>query len=266
MGRAQSIQCAVMQHATAVGRCLVCPLLTNTCLVNPPVEPDIGYPVGSVIKKWFSCQRNQPFEEDVSYCFLFFIITTLVQSKTPFSNPPMSCRTLCWPPNCHWLVTFLPQSNVKLHFEWLFTALLILVGRWGGGKVVEIDQSCFVRWKCNCSGLHMRAWVCVDIEWELGTPVLNPSLIALPRHYSPSLRCVSNVVPQSSVTAGGTTFVSSMKDSHTPLSIAPSFLWCTDAHTNTIKATCKHVSIHLRPYWENEVKCVINRFKSSPSA
>jgi len=56
MGQTQSIQCAVMRHATAVGRCHVCPLLTNTCLVNPPIDPDIGYPVDSVIKKWFSCQ------------------------------------------------------------------------------------------------------------------------------------------------------------------------------------------------------------------
>jgi len=256
MGRAQSIQCAVMQHATAVGRCHVCPLLTNTCLVNPPIEPDIGYPVGSVIKKWFSCQRNQPFEEDVSYCLscLFFIIPTLVQSKTLFSDPPMSCRTLCWPPNCHWLVTVLPQGNVRLQL--FCTAFLMLVGG-GGGKIVEINQSCFMRRKCNCSGLRVRAWVFVDIEVELGTPVLNPSLIALPRHYSPSLRCVSNVVPQSSVTAGGTTFVSSMKDSHTTLSIAPSFLWRTDAHTNMIKATWKHINIHLRPYWENKIKCVI---------
>jgi len=39
MGQAQSIQCAMMQHETAVGRCHMCPLLTNTCLVNLPFEP-----------------------------------------------------------------------------------------------------------------------------------------------------------------------------------------------------------------------------------
>jgi hypothetical protein len=117
----------------------------------------------------------------------------------------MSCRTLCWPPNCHWLVTVLPEGNVRLQL--FFTAFLMLVGRGEGvAKIVEIDQSCFIRRKCNCSGLRVRAWVFVDIERELGTPVLNPSLIALPRHYSPSLKCVSNVVPQPSVTAGGTTF------------------------------------------------------------
>ena len=179
----------------------------------------------------------------------------------------MSCRTLCWPPNCHWLVTVLPQGNVRLHFVLFFTAFLMLVGGVGegGGIIVEIIRAASSG-ETNCSGLHMRAWVFVDIERELGTPVLNLSLIALPRHYSPSLRCVSNLVPQLSVTAGGTTFVSSMKDSHTTLSIAPSFLWHTDAHTNMIKATGKHINIHLRPYWENEDKCVINRFKSSPSA
>ena len=267
MGQAQSIQCAMMQHETAVGRCHMCPLLTNTCLVNLPFEPD-GHLVGCVTKKWFCCQQSQPFEEDVSYCLscLSAIVPTLVQSKTPFSDSPMSCRTLCWPPNCPWLVTFLPQGNVKLYFELLFYSSSYIgwqVGGWQScGNISELLHQA----KCNCSGLRVRAWVCVDIERELGTPVLNPSLIALPRHYSPSLRCVSNVVPQSSVTAGGTTFISSMKDSYTTLSIAPSFLWCTDAHTNTIKATCKHVSIHLRPYWENEDKCVINRFKSSPSA
>jgi len=85
--------------------------------------------LGSVIKKWFSCQRNQPFQEDVSYCIscLFVIIPTLFQSKTPFSDPPMSCRTLCWPPNCHWLVTVLLQGNVRLQL--FFTAFLMLVGR-----------------------------------------------------------------------------------------------------------------------------------------
>jgi hypothetical protein len=72
--------------------------------------------------------------------------------------------------------------------------------------------------------LRVTAWVFVDIEQELGTPVLNLSLIALPRHYSPSLRRVPKVVPQLSVTVVGTMFVSSMKDSHTTLSIAPLFL------------------------------------------
>jgi hypothetical protein len=51
------------------------------------------------------------------------------------------------------------------------------------------------------------------------------------------------------VTAVGT-FVSSMKDLHTTLSIAPSFLWRTDAHTNMIKATWKHVNIQM---FQNEM-------------
>ena len=165
MGQTQSIQCAVMRHATAVGRCHVCPLLTNTCLVNPPIDPDIGYPVDSVIKKWFSCQRNQPFQEDVSYCLscLFFIIPTLVQSKTPFSDPPMSCRTLCWPPNCHWLVTVLPQGNVRLQL--FFTAFLMLVGGAGegDGKIVEIIRAA-------SSGESVIAVVCA---WEHGSLLIS---------------------------------------------------------------------------------------------
>ena len=136
---------------------------------------------------------------------------------------------------------------------------------WGHGRFVEIDDSCFSRRKCNCGRLCMTALVVVD-EQELGTPVLHLSLITPPRQCSPSLRRVSYPASQSSVTVVGTTFVSSMKDSHTMPSIAPSFLWPTDAHTNTVKATWKHINIHLRPYWENEVKHVINRFRGSQSA
>jgi len=43
MGRAQSIQCAVMQHTTAMDCCHMRPR-ANTHLLNPP----IGYPVGCV--------------------------------------------------------------------------------------------------------------------------------------------------------------------------------------------------------------------------
>jgi hypothetical protein len=98
-----------------------------SCLVNPSIKPDIGYSVGSVTKKWFSCQQNQPFQEDVSYClsWLYVIVRVLVQSKTPFSDRPTSCSTLCWPPNCCWLVTVLLQGNAKLHFELFFTTFLI---------------------------------------------------------------------------------------------------------------------------------------------
>jgi hypothetical protein len=42
------------QHMTAVGRCHVHPALTNTCLMNPPFEPDIGDPMGFVTKKFLS--------------------------------------------------------------------------------------------------------------------------------------------------------------------------------------------------------------------
>jgi hypothetical protein len=143
-------------------------------------------------QKSFSLQWNEPSEEDVSYClsWLSFIIRTLVQSKMPFSNPPMSYRTLCWRPNCHWLITVLSQGNVKLHFELLFTAFLMVVGGGGGvhGKDVEIDESCFSKQKCNCGSFRATAWVFVDVKRELSTPVMNLLLIALPRHCSPSLK------------------------------------------------------------------------------
>ena len=172
----------------------------------------------------------------------------------------MSCRTLCWPPNFCWLITVLLQGNVKLHFELFFTAFLWWLDGGGGwhGKDMEIDVSYFSRQKCNCGRLCATAWVLLTLCGNRGYL----SLVALLRHCSASLRHVSYPAPQSSVTAVGTTFVS-MKDSHTTLSIAPSFLWHTDARTNTIKATWKHVNIHLRPYWGNKVKCVINRFKGS---
>ena len=96
-------------------------------------------------------------------------------------------------------------------------------GRGKCGKLVEIDDSCFSRQKYNCRRLRVTAWVFVDVERELGTPVLHLSLITPPRQCSPSLRHVSYPAPQSSVTAVGTMFVSSMKDSHTMPLIAPSF-------------------------------------------
>jgi len=87
--------CVVMQHMTAVGHRQVCPTLTNTCLVNPPIDHSVGYPVGPITRRCFSCQRNQPFEEDFSYHLGWLSVTvcTLVPSKAPFSDPPMLCRT-----------------------------------------------------------------------------------------------------------------------------------------------------------------------------
>jgi len=50
ISQAQSILCAVMQHMTGVGN-NVRPTLTNTHLVNLPIEQDAGYPLGPVTKK-----------------------------------------------------------------------------------------------------------------------------------------------------------------------------------------------------------------------
>jgi len=151
---------------------------------------------------------------------------------------------------------------------WVFLYSFSYCGWWvgGHGKYVEIDESFFSSSKCICGRLCETVWVFVDVERELGTPVLHLSLTATPRHCLPSLRLVSYPSLQSSVTAVGTTFISTMKESHTTLSIALSILWCTKAHRNTFEATSNHVKVHLRPDWENEVKCVINRFMVSLSA
>jgi len=134
ISQAQSIICAVMQLMTAVGHRHVCPTLTNTCLVNPPIERDFGYPVGLVTKKVVFLPRNQPFEEDFSYHLGWLSVTVcaLVPNKAPFSDPPMSCRTPFWPPNCPWLVAVLPQGNVELNFDLFFTPYFN-GGWWGGG-------------------------------------------------------------------------------------------------------------------------------------
>jgi hypothetical protein len=80
-------------------------------------------------KKWFSCQQNQPFEEDVSHClsWLSVIVRALVQSRAPLSDPPMSCRTPCWPPIfadwsqfCHKAVSnFILSYSLQLFLWWL---------------------------------------------------------------------------------------------------------------------------------------------------
>jgi hypothetical protein len=93
----------------------------------------------------------------------------------------------------------------------------------------------------------MTACVFVGVEREFGT-LLHLPPIAPPRFSTPSLRHVSYAASQLPMTAVGTMFIFSMKDSHPPLSIVSSFLWFTDAHTNTIEATWKQVNIHLRLY------------------
>jgi hypothetical protein len=90
------------------------------------------------------------------------------------------------------------QGNVELHFELFFTAFFFYGGWQRGvlhGRVLEIGGSCFVWQKCNCGRLLGTAWVFVDVKEKLETLVLNVLLIALPRHYLPSLRHVSYPAP-----------------------------------------------------------------------
>ena len=80
----------------------------------------------------------------------------LIPSKASFSDPSISCGTPFWPPNCCWLVAVLLQGSVRLNFDLFFT--LYFNGGWGGesGKVVEIEDSCFSRWKCNVVGCMQK--------------------------------------------------------------------------------------------------------------
>jgi len=73
--------------------------------------------------------------------------------------------------------------------------------------------------QCGSLLVYSRNWgTCLALVSDRSTETL------------PSLRHVSYPAPKSSVTAEGTTFVSTMMDSHTTPSIAPSILWHTDAH------------------------------------
>jgi hypothetical protein len=152
-----------MRHMTAVAHCDMHRSLTNTRLVDPPIEPKVGHPVGSITKIGSLADRNNLLRR-ISYClnWLSVIVPTLVQSKTPFSDSPMLHRTLCGPPNCHWMVRVLLQGNVKLNFELFFTAYLMVGG--GHGRILEISGSCFVKQKCNCGRLCATAWVFVDVK------------------------------------------------------------------------------------------------------
>ena len=129
MARAQSIQCAVTQHSRAVGCRHMCPALTNTHLVNRPIKPDVGYPVGSVTKNRFCCQQNHPFKEDVCCCssWLSVIVRALVQSKAPFFDPPVSAelrvdhQTVAdWSQFCRKAMSyFILSCSLQLFLWWL---------------------------------------------------------------------------------------------------------------------------------------------------
>jgi len=140
------------------------------------------------------------------------IVRPLFHRKALFSDSPLSCGTPWWPLNWYLLVTFLPQDNIGLHFEFFHPVF------WG----VVIDKSCFSRRKCNCGRLCLTAWLFEGVQWEPRRPVLQLSLIAPPRHCLPSLRHVSYPAQQSSLTAGNPTIVSAVQDSRIMPSIAAS--------------------------------------------
>jgi len=134
IGWAQSMHCAMMRHMTAVGHRHVCPTLTNTHLVNPPIKQNFGYPVSPVTKKGGFLANGTNKLGRMSLIISVGSLLLSVQffsSKAPFSDPPMSCKTLFWPWNCRILVTDLLQTNVELNFDLFFTDFFN--GVWGGG-------------------------------------------------------------------------------------------------------------------------------------
>jgi len=100
------------------------------------------------------------------------------------------------------------------------------------GKYLEIDESCFTRRKGNCGRLCATAWVFIDVERELGTPVLHLSLITT----IISEFCGYNIC----------LLIEGLTHHAVDCSIFY-FLW-HDAHTNKIEATWKHINIYLRLY------------------
>jgi hypothetical protein len=91
MGWAQSVQCAVMQHTMAVGCLDVRPVLTNTCLVNPPIEPDVCYPVGSVTKKTVLLPMEPTIRVE---CLLFklALLSSVLLFKVRRHSPALQCH------------------------------------------------------------------------------------------------------------------------------------------------------------------------------
>ena len=81
ISQAQSILCAVMQHMTAVGS-HVRPTLTNTHLVNLPIEQDVGYPLGPVTKKLVFL----PMESTIRGGFLLSFRLVLCYCPAPCSK------------------------------------------------------------------------------------------------------------------------------------------------------------------------------------
>jgi len=80
-----------MQHMTAVGS-HVRPTLTNTHLVNLPIEQDAGYPLGPVTKIWFSCHWNPPFKEDFSYHLGWLSVTVRPLFQVRRHSPTLQFR------------------------------------------------------------------------------------------------------------------------------------------------------------------------------
>jgi hypothetical protein len=130
IGRAQSIQSAVMKQTTGLSHIYVRQPSPTTLTTNWGLHW-LSLSL-CVTKKWFSCQLNRQIQENVSYRLGSLCVTlrALVQIRLPLSDPvmTMSCGTLCWPPNHCWLVAVLLQGNGRFHFAFFPTFFGGVVG------------------------------------------------------------------------------------------------------------------------------------------
>ena len=159
------------------------------------------------------------------------VLTTKL-SLTSHSSAPRQCHTSFW-------VVFYSFSYG---------------GWWGGVKDVEIaasaDQSVIesvCAWQHGSLLMSSGNWGHLSFTCRRS---LHQTLLAIIK---------ACILPSTTVAIDccGYSVFFSMKVSHTTPWIALSVFWCTDAHRNTMEATWKHVQVHLSPYWESEVKCVI---------
>jgi len=245
IGRAQSIHCAMMQHMVAVGHRNVCPTLTNTRLLNPPIEHNVGYPVRRVTKKVVFLPAEPTIGGGCLLSFrlsLCYCLCTRVPSKATFSDTPVFCRTPFWPPNCCSLVTVLLQSNVELHFDLSFTAVfkwwLAGVAKLGKHMIDALAGKCVI--VAGCARLCAFLLVSSGHQWHLSCTCRWSLRWDIARHHESMYPTSTTIISD----CCGTTFVSAMLDSHQSVSRCVSLVarGCSQIRSITHECTSRLTS------------------------
>jgi len=113
--------------------------------------------------------------------------------------------------------------------------------------------------KCNSSQLRVTAWDFVGVKWESLTPVADRSaqtlLVIIKACVLPGTTIISD--------CWGVQHSSLQWWTYKPFRQSLCEFRGTWMLTNMIKPTWMHVKVNLGPYWENEIKYVINGFKVS---